>query len=74
MGSFCDRTRASVQYNYTYGGGGRKLLATGDPNPLLKLILLCLFSVKSKALFHPVLDRVTFFLATPIPTCTRQKC
>lgn len=53
---------------------GRDLLASGDQHPLLKLILLCLFSVKGKALFQPVLDCVMFSLATMIPICRGQKC
>ena len=53
---------------------GRDLLASGDQHPLLKLILLCLFSVKGKALFQPVLDCVMFSLATLMPICRGQKC
>lgn len=51
----------------------RDLLAPGDQCPSLKLILLCLFSVKGKALLHLLLDCVVFSLSVLISRCRGQR-
>lgn len=74
QGSLYCGTRGIHVSNCPVTAAWKHLLAMQDQCPPLKLILLCLFSIRVEPFFYPVLHYVVFSLATHLSRCSGQKC